>query len=166
MSTLQNDTLNDEFSIPAAEFSVTDEAKSPPLLSRELRSLAENPTNPWDPRLILDLAIGVDGIEDILTRYDLTEAEFEALASTPLFRRELSLAIRDARENGAPFANKARVQAESYLPVIDTMVVDPTTPASVRLEAIRSIVKWGKLEVDKAAEKASDKVQVNVQINF
>ena len=29
-------------------------------------------TNPWDPRLLLDLALAVDPLEDILTRYSLT----------------------------------------------------------------------------------------------
>lgn len=138
---------------------------SPP---RQTPSLPQ-PVNPnlWDPRLVLDLAVGVDGLEEILTRYGLTTYEFELLSKTQAFRRELALTIRDVRENGVPFASKARVQAEAYLEVLDRMVHDDTTPASVRLEAIRSTVLWGKLlpKEDKAQD-TTNATQINVNISF
>ena len=125
------------------------------------------PTNQWDPRLILDLAVGVEGMEDILSRYSLTLDEYYALSSTPAFRRELALAVRDVRENGVTFAAKARVQAELYLEVLENIVYDTSTPASTRLEAIRSAVKWGRLEPkDDKAGDSGPTTQVNVQINF
>ncbi len=123
-------------------------------------------TNKWDPRLILDLAIGIDGLEDILLRYDLSEDEFNILSGTQSFRRELALTIRDVRENGVPFAQKAKVQAESYLMVLDELIHSPTTPANVRLEAIRSTVKWGKLEPKEAKDDGMNATQINVNISF
>lgn len=123
--------------------------------------------NLWDPRLVLDLAVGVDSLEDILIRYDLSEREFELLNQVQAFRRELALTIRDVRENGVPFTSKARVQAESYLEVVDNMVLDSETPASVRLDAIKSIVKWGKLEPkDDKASDTTNATQINVNISF
>ena len=123
-------------------------------------------TNQWDPRMILDLAIAVDDITVILPRYGLSEAEFNLLSETPVFRRELAMAMREARENGLPFANKAKFQAESYLEVLDELVYSAETPASVRLEAIRSTVKWARLEQPTGAEAQGNAPQINVQINF
>jgi len=123
-------------------------------------------TNKWDPRFIMDLALGLDELDTILTRYGLTEQEFELLSTIPAFRRELALTIRDARENGVTFAGKARTQAEGYLEVLDALVYDPGTPASTRLEAIRSTVKWGKLEVTAGEKDATNAQQINISINF
>lgn len=127
----------------------------------------ETPTNPWDPRFVLDLALAVDELPDILSRYDISEDEFKMLSDTPLFRRELAVAMREVRENGVSFACKARVQAESYLEVMDELVYDAATPANVRLETIRSAVKWARLEPkEDKAEGAGTGAVVNVQINF
>lgn len=124
-------------------------------------------TNPWDPRLILDLALGIDDIPEILSRYNLSEDEFNILSSTAPFRQELAITIREAREHGIKFSQKAKVQAEGYLEVLDSMVYDQATPASVRLEAIRSTVKWGRLEPPKEkTEGDTNAQQINVNINF
>lgn len=133
---------------------------------RQTPSLPQNP-NLWDPRLVLDLAVGVDGLPEILDRYGLSHAEFELLSQTQAFRRELALTTRDVRENGVPFASKARVQAEAYLEVLDRMVHDDTTPASVRLECIRSTVAWGRLEPEKDKKQdTTNATQINVSIAF
>jgi len=125
------------------------------------------PTNKWDPRFIMDLALGLDELDTILTRYGLTEQEFDTLSKVPAFRRELALTIRDARENGVTFAGKARTQAEGYLEVLDALVYDAGTPASTRLEAIRSTVKWAKLEPkDDKNDGNQNNSQINISINF
>ena len=130
-------------------------------------SKAVNPINKWDPRLILDLAVGVDPVESILARYGLTRDAYERLLESRLFKRELAVMIRDVQENGASFKAKARIQAESYLPILDAMVDDQTVAASVRLQAIRDVVRWGELEPKKDVVKDEGPAQqVLVQINF
>lgn len=122
--------------------------------------------NAWDPRLILDLAIAVDDLETILTRYQLTRPAYDRLTTTQAFRRELALTIREIRENGASFRQKAKIQAESYLEVLDDMVYSETTPASVRLDAIKSTVAWGDLVPKEAKGEAVNAQQINVNISF
>lgn len=156
--------LTDGVCPPAADWELLDGAATPPAVFRPQGQ--PKSTNLYDPRMILDLAIAVDDITVILPRYGLTEAEFNLLSETPVFRRELAMAMREARENGLPFANKAKYQAESYLEVLDELVYSAETPASVRLEAIRSTVKWARLEVEKGAEAGSNAPQINVNINF
>ena len=156
--------LTDGVCPPVADWELLDGQVSPPVVFRQQGQ--PKSTNLYDPRMILDLAIAVDDITVILPRYGLTEAEFNLLSETPVFRRELAMAMREARENGLPFANKAKYQAESYLEVLDELVYSAETPASVRLEAIRSTVKWARLEVEKGAEAGSNAPQINVNINF
>ena len=129
------------------------------------------PTQKWDPRLILDLAIAIDPLEEILSRHDLSYGEYKHLMGHPVFRRELAFSMRDVRENGLTFKAKARVQAESYLIIADEIVQDPRLPAAVRLSAIRDVVRWAQLEpkdekTTSGAVEGGKVATVNVQINF
>jgi len=123
-------------------------------------------SNKWDPRLILDLAVGVDGLQEILDRYGLSMDAYERLAKSKEFMRELSTTVRDIKENGVSFYQKAKIQAESYLDVLDELVYDKRTPASVRLETIRSTVLWAKLVPKDNKEEAANATQINVNISF
>lgn len=124
------------------------------------------PTNIWDPRLILDLAIGIDDLEVVLRNYNLSEKEFEALTALPAFKRELADTMRDVRDKGVTFTAKARVQAESYLETLDDLIYNVATPAGVKLDAIKSVVKWGALEPQENKDSAGVGQSVNIQINF
>lgn len=123
--------------------------------------------NPWDPRLMVDLALAIDPLEAILERFSLTQDHYERLLRIPAFRRDLAMTMRELREDGIPFAKKAAVQAESYLLDVDEMVQDRSIAASTRLDAIKWTAKMGKLEPRE--EKGGDVnqgVSVNLSINF
>ncbi len=122
--------------------------------------------NPWDPRLVMDLAIQVDDELTILERYNLSKGQLRQLLETPAFKRELAVAVRDVRNDGVTFKAKARVQAETYLEVLDGLVYDTETPAGVRLDAIKSAVKWGGLEPKDEKNEGGLGQSVNIQINF
>lgn len=168
METLDNiELLNDTFGLDWEDDEPAKKALSPQKGTTKLCMVQPKQANPWDPRLILDLAIGVDQIHDILPRYNLTEEEFNKLSEVPHFRQELALAMRDTRENGITFARKAKVQAESYLEVLDNLVYSDFTPANVRLEAIRSTVLWGGLvPKDDKNGNSTNANQINISINF
>lgn len=123
--------------------------------------------NAWDPRLIIDLNLGLDPLEDILLRYGLTPAQLETLNNNPVFRKDLNITAREMREGGVSFARKAATQAESYLEVLDEIVTDARVPASTRLAGIKDVVKWGGLEPKDEKEKgAGSGAPINIQINF
>jgi len=127
---------------------------------------APSTTNQWDPRLIMDLAVGVEGIDEILPRYNLTEDDFLALSENRVFKQDLGMAIRDVKENGLTFKTRARVQAEAYLEVLDGIIYADATPASTRLEAIKSTVRWGGLDEAAKTEESMNNTQINVNISF
>jgi len=141
-------------------------ARGPSELNRALAQTPTGSTNQWDPRFLLDLAVGVDALPDILDRYGFTEESFDTLSRSAIFRKELAETIRDVRENGISFTQKARIQAESYLEVIDQLVYDFNTPASTRLESIRSMVKWARLEAQAGEQDGVNATQININISF
>lgn len=124
---------------------------------------ALTPINHWDPRLILDLAMGISSVDEILHRHAVTDEAYRALCDNTHFRRELAVARKDFQENGITFKAKAKIQAESYLPVVDEIINDPTTTAATRMDAIKSIVEWADLKPkkDSGPQQAT---QVNVNI--
>lgn len=121
--------------------------------------------NPWDPRLVMDLAIGIDSAEDISERYDLSTNALDALYGIKSFRQEVAAVMKDVRENGVTFRAKAKIQAEDYLEIMDKLIYNSEIPAGVRLDAIKSAVKWAGLE-PKDEKTHEDIPQVNIQINF
>jgi hypothetical protein len=147
-------------------FSIHFDESLPALTDTDLPTKSDT-VNKWDPRLILDLAVGIDSTEDILHRYNLSEEEYENLSKVKSFRQELALMIRDVRENGVSFARKAAVQAESYLEDVHTMITDPTVAAGTKLDAIKSTVLWGRLLPEKETkDDALNATQINVSISF
>lgn len=108
----------------------------------------------------------MDGLDEILKRYNLSMDAYERLAKSKEFMRELSTTVRDIKENGVSFYQKAKIQAESYLDVLDELVYDKLTPASVRLETIRSTVLWAKLVPKDNKEDTTANTQINVSISF
>ena len=128
--------------------------------------LPERTTYKWDPRLVADLALGLDSTAEILDRYELDHDQYNKLSQNPSFRHELALMIKELNENGTTFHSTARVQAMSYLEVVDEIVNDKATPAATRLSAIKDTVRWGKLEPKEDKSQGDSGNTINLQINF
>lgn len=121
--------------------------------------------SPWHARLPFDIALGEDQ-QVLCDRYNLQPEELETLYYISAFRREIADHAKSIREEGVTFRQKAKVQAEMYLEVLDDIVNNADVSPATRLDAIKSVVKWGDLEpkVDKAAQ--SSMPQFNIQINL
>ena len=121
--------------------------------------------SPWHARLPFDIALGEDQ-QTLCDRYNLPPDELESLYFVPAFRREIADHQKQIREEGVTFRQKAKVQAEMYLEVLDQIVNDADVSPATRLDAIKSTVKWADLEpkVDKTAQ--SSMPQFNIQINL
>jgi len=122
--------------------------------------------NPWPPRLVLDLAMGLDDVETILTRYDVPVSLYHTLLQNPHFRRELVVATKELQENGVTFKRKAALQAEMYLEDMDNVMRDDRTPPSVKKDIFIHMAKLGELEPEKKGEGANSGPAFNIQINL
>jgi hypothetical protein len=122
--------------------------------------------NPWPPRLVLDLALGLDDVETILTRHDIPVHTYNQLLQLPLFRRELVVAQKELQENGVSFKRKAALQAEMYLEDMDQVMKDDKTPPSVKKDIFIHMAKLGELEPEKKGDGTNSGPAFNIQINL
>ena len=120
--------LNEEFLIPSSEG-------------------LKSQTTPWPPRLAFDFAMG-DDPDAIMQRYDLSPTAFQYLLITPTFMKEVDAHRQYIIENGITFKYKARLQAEEYLMTLDEIIHSADSSPAVKLDAIKSVVKWSGYEAD------------------
>ena len=133
----------------------------PQVLDRE-----HNPINPWPPQLIIELALRIDPLEDILARNDMGQEQYDRFLEVPTFRREVAAMMKELSDNGQTFQRKARTQAEVHLETLDTIINNMEVAASTRLDGIKQLVKWGDLEPRDKKDDASTGTAIQVNINF
>lgn len=121
----------------------------------------------WSPKMAFDMAMGACDAE-LQERYELESDEYLRIVQHPAFRQEVNEYIQDVRKNGVTFKAKARLQAEEYLAVVDSIVMNPLINPTTRLDAVKSMVKWGELEPVAASAASSGHAQpaFNIQINL
>jgi len=123
-------------------FSVDDESYDTPAPLTPTPSLP----NRWPPQLVFDLALGLDGYEELEARYALNKHQLDRLFELPTFRQEVALLTRELRDSNEIFKNKAKVQAEAYLDDMHELMKDRNTPASTKLSIFQTLTKLGSLE--------------------
>ncbi len=106
----------------------------------------KSPTLGWDPRLPLDVALDIDGPEELSLRYGLTIEQLNEHLCTPAFHVQVAHFRKELQENGEAFRAKARVQAEMLMETSFLMAQNEQTPASVRADLIKSTVEWAGLK--------------------
>jgi hypothetical protein len=131
--------MNDEF------FFGLDEYLSEPAPTKESAIIKED-IYPWPARLTFDLAVGDVEEEDICDLYKITPLELHKLYEYAPFRMEVANHRRAIQREGVTFRMKARLQGEIYLENLHDIISSDSCPASVKLAAIQSVVKWGGLE--------------------
>lgn len=104
--------------------------------------------NPKDlpDNFYLAAAVGIQPFEDILRMYDIPEEEADELTIHPVFQQRLLLAKDAVETDGTAFFARCRLLAGQTMPTMVNMIQDPSTPASVQLDAWRTLVKYGRLE--------------------
>lgn len=145
-------SLNTDFEIDFNDFPDLPEFQddeiapfSPPVESPPKRTTPATPTS-WPPKLVFDLALGLDNSDEIAERYGLTEQTLEKFFTLPKFRQEVASLTRELRENNTIFLNKAKVQAETYLADMDDLMRDINTSPTVKLSIFQTLAKLADLE--------------------
>lgn len=108
-------------------------------------------TNFTDPKHLPDefylaLAVGVRPYQDVLTMFDINEEAAANLNDHPVFQQRLLLARNAVESDGTAFFARCRLLAGDTMPKIVRIIQDEETPPSVKLEAWKSLVKYGRLE--------------------
>lgn len=125
---------------------------------------AVQPLSPWPVKLPFDVAFGEPN--DVLCeRYKLAPEELEQFFLNAVFRREVSDYATVIREEGVSFRAKAKLQAEMYLEDTHRIITNDNVAPSVKLDAIKSMVKWAGYEPKPEAtqSQAGQKTQLVIQ---
>ncbi len=99
----------------------------------------------WNERIAYDVARG-RGKEEVCEKHGLTRSDLEVIFRDSTFRMAVARHSKTLSENGVTFKLLAQMKAESYLSQLDDMIKDDETPAMVKLEAIKAVVKWAGLD--------------------
>lgn len=122
----------------------------------------------WPVRLPFEIALGKTSLPTLLAQFNLTPEQWEALSNNSLFRRAVSLEMKEMQENGLTFRRKAQVMAEDYLMLIDSWIHSADTPLGTKIDLVKYTVECGDLrpKKDAAAGQAAGNgfnIQINIQ---
>lgn len=100
--------------------------------------------------MILDIALAMEApdgdLDKTLKAYSLTEEMLVRLRLDPAFEKQLESWRTEVRDNGLSFKLKSRAYAEEMLPEVRKIAGDEDLSPNSRLDAIRTLAKWGGLE--------------------
>ncbi len=131
-----------------------------------LYTVPRQPVTPWPAKLPLELALGGEPTLNTLERYGVTEDDYAKWSLMPAFRRALSEAMKEMREQGLPFKRLCASIAEDFLGELDSKLHDPTIGFALKLDAFKTVTKLGGLEIQPVKEASNQANQVNIQINL
>lgn len=100
----------------------------------------------------LAAAVGVRPYHEILTMFEISEEDADALQAHPVFQQRLLLAKDAVETDGTAFFARCRILAGQTMPAMINLINDAGTPASVQLEAWKALVKFGRLEPQPQAQ--------------
>jgi hypothetical protein len=124
-------------------------------------SLTNTDSNLWTQDFIMEVALGLESDKDILDRYGVSPVQYNQWLEHPLFKKELTELSKKIFDEGLTFKSKCKIQSEDYLTDLHLLMKSTHTPPNVKLEALRSLVKWAGLEPKE--EKAG--IIINNQVN-
>lgn len=125
---------------------------------------------PWSNVVAFELALilesGGETVQDLLTRNNLTANDFLEYSKDKIFERTVKDYRAEIRTKGLTFRQKARVQAEELLKTSWILIHSIDTPASVKADLIKHMVKWADLEPKNTSIDTSSTGGVSITINL
>lgn len=123
------------------------------------------PATVWREALIVDLALGISH-DAILQEYNLQSHQLDAVLADPAFMAQVEALSVDLKKSGVTFEMKARIQADYMLDTVWGMVHDERTPANVRADLIKSMVRWAGHEKQAGDQPNGGRSGFSISINL
>jgi hypothetical protein len=120
-----------------------------------------------NPKMMLEIAAGLENGEVVAERYGMTRAEYTALSGSEGYQKQLAALVAEMKLNGVTFARKAAMVAEDLLMNLFVMASNSKSLAEV-LEVAKFAAKMGRLEpvaTDKGGVAGGGNVFA-IQFNF
>jgi hypothetical protein len=117
--------------------------------------------------LVRDLAVALQGEEDILAAHGLSPDDFTALKSNEFFTKLLDSA-RKEWQSVANTVERTTIEAaftfEQLLPALHSRAVDPETPFSQMIEYAKLLAKAGGIGEGRTSGSAADKFSIVINM--
>jgi hypothetical protein len=121
----------------------------------------------WPAQLPVAIALGLEDIHSILSRFDISEERYELLKPVPAFRKAMAEAQRDVREQGHTFKLKCKGIAEDFLDSLYLELHNPRVGLSTKVDVFKYLTRIAGLEPQaQSAQQGGNAPQVNIQINL
>jgi hypothetical protein len=97
----------------------------------------------------IDIAVGVLPFADVCALHKLDPAEVEQLEGDPTFKQRMGIAQQSVDDDGRAFRARCRSIVNRSIARMESLMGDPSTPASTRLDAFKTLARFGELEPEK-----------------
>lgn len=101
-------------------------------------------------RFFIDCAIGVRPFDEICLIHSLDPQDLDPEDSE--FKRRLKQASQAVEDEGAAFRARCRLIVNDSIPIVERILQNVETPPSVRMDAFKTLAKYGELEPSKDKE--------------
>ena len=120
----------------------------------------------FEHKIEFEVAMKYEPLATVMERYDVTLEHMMLLKTHKPFLLAVKQFQREIQEQGITFKMKAKMLAEDLIDTAYLMSKDLTTPASVRMDGIKNIVRWAELEPQKNKEDTGSMPTFAIQINL
>ncbi|WP_322152308.1 hypothetical protein [Paratractidigestivibacter sp.] len=117
-----------------------------------------------DPRMIYDLASGVEEPDEVARRYGFEGDEWDKLAERPELIRAVKQQAAEQAKNGTTLKNKARLLSDSMLNNLYMASMRDDVPVKDKASALLAITKLAGLDTPSAgqAQGAGFSITINL----
>lgn len=104
-------------------------------------------------RLLIDLAVGADSMENICAQYGLTDQDISRLENDSHFQKRLGKLKRELTDDGTAITARAKHWiAELGLSKLHDLAHDPDVAASVQHDCVKTFIKLAGLDKGNAEQ--------------
>lgn len=122
---------------------------------------ASLPGQNWVQDLAFEVALGYFAPEELVLKFEISEAQLDTIQKHPAFKRAVKDYRRQIDDEGDAFRLRAKKSAELALEVPNRIAHDDLVDPATRLKAVDQIVQyagWGKKD-----DKDSSGVTINIK---
>jgi hypothetical protein len=115
----------------------------------------------YPPTLPVEIALREYDVKTICEAYGIDSEQWDSIRTNPIFISDLKARLVELQTDGVSFKMKARLQAVEYLKQMWTLAGSNETPAAVRADLMKFVVRAAGLDGSKDQAAAAGAVLGN-----
>lgn len=119
-----------------------------------------------NPKIVHELACGLEAWDDIMGRYGISLSEAAELKKDPYVLRAVESRRAELERTGYTFRTKARLMAEDLMAEVYLAAKDERAAPAFKLDVLKTMVKVGDLEPRPNAPGGANGPSFNISIDL